>query len=516
MAFSTLSTRVLHAKHACTLSAKSIPLLLVCLLGACAGATPQPVSTVKVIPKAPSQVAGSTYQSPGDYKQTALSLQNGAGSAADTPDETHGWLASIDADFAFAKTLVEEELQVDLGDTQLQVVDDAPINLEVARETQRLVVSQFGHTAFAKEFLGQIMGPLAGTYAALYSGRLNTVMISRSMLESYEASIADDQPAATKHAALLTLLIHELVHAADEKRFHINDNRALNFRASFAQSATFEGHAQWVTRNICETAGCSEGLKALDTFMFATDLRGPAADQSVQAVSRNVLEYSYVEGERFVEALAARENGAALIDQALSLPPQDPLQILAPDTYPDVAREARNQRLISASRAIDHAWQKTPWASVETSPLKGVDMRSDKIRRQAAIDGFTKLIKAMVSMQYYDQQQSGDSPMEATILEAESANTAVLFANMLHTNTQHLDARVNDEPLSIHTTGAPADVMTPVHIYRTAIDGDINYRTTVAVSDNYVVQISGKTGDQKLLDDYAIRVLLELTAGPAT
>ena len=517
MALSIPRTCFLQPRRGCVrVCIRYIPLCLLGLLSACANTPPPPASTVTVIPRTLSQRANANELLADDFPKAALVQQSLSSDASVMPLVTYSWLANIDADFAVAKKLVEDELAVDLANTQLRVVDDAPINLEVAKETQRLVIHQFGRTDFARHFLGEIMQPLAGTYAALYSSRTDTVMISRSMLDRYEASIADEQPLTTKRAALLTLLIHELVHAADDQRYQINDKRVLNFRASFAQSATFEGHAQWVTRNICKVAGCSEGLQALDQFMFSTSPRDLRDAQPADAVSRNVLEYSYVEGERFVQALGSRENGQALIDQVLNHPPQDPLQILAPETYPDVEREARNQQLINASRNASHAWAKTPWTGVETSPLKGVDLRSDAERRQAAIDGFTKLIKAMVSVQYYNQQLPSAPPMEATIMEAESANTAVLFANMLHTNTQHLNARINDEPLSIHITDTPADNRMPMHIYRTAIDGDVNFRTTVAVSGNYVVQISGKATDQKPMDDYAIRVLLALTAGPAT
>ncbi|MFK7993156.1 MAG: hypothetical protein AB8B87_03400 [Granulosicoccus sp.] len=426
-------------------------------------------------------------------------------------DNLEPWLSTIHVDFALARRLVEKELQVDLSNIDLKLVDNTPINAEVALETKRLVKEQFGHSDFADQFLQQVMAPLAGTYAALYSSRLSAVMISRSMLASYERSVIQEQPASSKRAALLTLLIHELVHAADDLRYRIHDNRALNFRASFAQSATFEGHAQWATRRICEKAGCSDGLRALDNFMFSTDTHSTQLTQPVEAISRSVLEYSYVEGERFVARLATRENGKQLIDDLLSSPPLDPIQILAPDTYPDIAREHRNQRLIQTSRNVDHPLTGAPWIGVETSPLKGVDLRSDPTRRQAAIDGFTQLIQGMISMQFYDQQSPGAMPIETTILKAESAHTARLFATMLHSNTQQADAWVEDEPLLIRPDTSSTNQGVKLHIYRTAIDADTSYRTSIAVSGEHVVQVSGNTANQAFLDDFAIGVLIDLS-----
>lgn len=424
--------------------------------------------------------------------------------------EQASWLLTLNSDFDIARQLVEDELNVDLAKVTLQLVDDIPINAEVAHETQRLVTKQFGNTPFAHQFLNQVMSPLDGTYAAVYSARLGAVMISRSMLNSFENSLRPGSSQAARRAALMTLLIHELVHAADDIRFNIHDNRALNFRASFAQSATFEGHAQWVTRNICKKAGCSKGLTALDNFMFSTDQQSNQLTQPVEAISRSVLEYSYVEGERFVAQLAKRHNGQQLIDKVLRTPPLDPIQILAPETYPDNARELRNQQLILASRNVEHPLTSTPWIGVETSPLKGVDLRADPARRQAAIDGFTRLIQGMVSMQFYDQMAHGAMPIEATLLKAESAHTARLFANMLHSNTHQSGARVNDEPLHANDHADPDHPGIELHIYRTAIDADASYRTAIAVAGKHVVQVSGNITEQEFLDDYAIRVLLNL------
>ncbi len=425
------------------------------------------------------------------------------------------WLSTIHTDFATAKELVEQELDVDLSSIKLHVVDDAPINAEVLRETQRLVNSQFGTGAFANDFLQQVLHPLDGTYAALYSSHLSSILISGSMLNSYEKSVDASLPAATKHAALLVLLIHELVHAADDKRYNIHDNRALNFRASFAQSATFEGHAQWATRQICEQANCESGLEQLDQFMFSTNQTTNELAQSVDAISRNVLEYSYVEGERFISELSKRSNGKRLLEDVLSTPPQDPIQILAPASFPDIAREQRNQTLIQASLEVDHEFARKPWIGVETSPLKGVDLRADPVRRQAAVDGFTLLIQSMVSMQFYNQEVFGASPIEATILQAENSQTADLFANMLHANTQQFGAVVDDQRLQIKTSAAKNSDKIDLHVYRTAIDAQTSYRTAIVVSGPYVVQISGNTTLQEMLEDFAVKALIKLNSESA-
>lgn len=420
------------------------------------------------------------------------------------------WLATISDDFAKAKKFVERELAIDLHNISIDVVDDTSMNAEVKHETRQLVEQQFGQSTFSKRFLQKITQPVAGSYAALYSPRLKKVMVSRSMLANYERSLLD-QHRDNKHAALMTLLIHELVHAADDLRFDIHGNRELNFRASFAQSATFEGHAQWVTRKICKYAGCSAGLDALDNFMFNNQQRNKPLTQPVEAISRSVLEYSYIEGELFIDALAKRPQGDQLIAEVLQNPPLDPIQILAPDSFPDNARKTRNRSLIAAGLDTKHPWSQSPWIGVETSPLKGVDLRSDPARRKAAIDGFTKLIKGMVSLQYYNQQLTDAEPVEATLLEADSSRTANLFASALHNNTQQAQSQVSDERIHISSNNNQDRLPTDIHIRRTVIDPESSYLSTVAIAGKYVVQVTGDTHDVSSLDDYAIQVLLTLS-----
>ena len=175
-------------------------------------------------------------------------------------------------------------------------------------------------------------------------------------------------------------------------------------------------------------------------------------------------------------------NGEYLISALLRSPPEDPIQILAPENYPDNEREKRNQRLIEASLEIDHPWVGDQWIGVQTSPLKGVNLRANPSRRQAAVDGFTKLIQGMVAMQLYDQEQLSSSPMEVTLLHAESGHTATLFARTLHNNTQSYDAIANDEPLRISIGAGHQQSQMKTHIYRTAIHAERPYRTAIAVA----------------------------------
>jgi hypothetical protein len=99
--------------------------------------------------------------------------------------DRNAWSNTIDALYAHARKLVEEELDVDLHHIRLLVSADKPINDEVIHETTRLINAQFGKTQFSERFLSKVMDAQVGTYAALFASRLNAVMVSKKMLRNY-------------------------------------------------------------------------------------------------------------------------------------------------------------------------------------------------------------------------------------------------------------------------------------------------------------------------------------------
>ena len=423
-----------------------------------------------------------------------------APATADVPD------GRLEALFARARTLVERESDTDLSAVRLRLVDDAAILVEVDLETRRLVRGQLGDSPLSERLLARLVQGQSGTYAALYAGRDRTVLVSREVLGAYLGSLPPSR--AVRDEALLVLLLHELVHAADDLRHGVHANRALDFRASFAQSATFEGHAQWLTRTICRREGCLGGLDALDAFMFdAPDEPGAAAGSMVD---RDLLEYSYVEGERFVAALAARPGGDALIERLLADPPHDPLQILDPSSYPDEAREAANRVLLAAALDVEHPWLSGPAARVPiaTSPLKGVNLRRDPARRAAAVDGFTRLVTAMVAVQFHDPEERARDPIEVTLIRTDRAATARLFADALHAHARPAGARAA-EGVELSPGARRAALRRSV----VPADGDgPDWHTVIATAGPFVVQAGGRAASPVPMEDYVLAVLDALRA----
>ena len=475
------------------------------LLSGCASTTQAPLKPPKVqTSAAPRQDVSDSQAVPGaqtqrHYSYSANKLQN----SSDTHTLTQ---ADIQQLFTSSRLLVTEHTGADLNHIELVFASDSEIGGEVLSETRRLISSQFTDAGFASHFLNAVMSSQEGTYAALFSTQRAQVMLSTTLLQKYLGGLPED--GAIKRSAVQALLIHELVHASDDVIYGIHKNRKLNFRASFAQSATFEGHAQWLTRNICTSTGCSSGLDALDNFMFSRSNPPNQLTQSVQAVSRNVLEYSYIEGEHFMRKLAARPDGDRLIDQLLSNPPQDPIQILDPASYPNTQRENRNQHLLKAAGDADHHWREQPWVLVQTSPLKGVNLRAEPGKRAAAIDGFTRLITSMVAAQLYNQETPKLSPIEITLLQTDHNNTAALFAQTLHENTITLNSETDKFKAAIG-----ADLNNPeisVLLTSERLENSTVYHSVVSRAGNYVIQVAGFGNNANEFIEYSVDVLTNL------
>ena len=419
--------------------------------------------------------------------------------------------ASVHELYEVGRELVEQRFKVDLKDVTLDIVENDELEKIVRRETKRLTKAVFPDPEFAEFFLNRIMEDQAGSYAGLYVSPENAILVNRELMQIFMQSL-ESQPRRLQAESLLALLIHELVHAADNSQHNIHANRELNFRASVAQSAVFEGHAQLATRQICAQVGCLTGLKNLDRFMFEAPEPSDPVARSLQAISRNVLEYSYVEGERFLHQLSRRSDGDIRLQNVLREPPQDPVQILAPETYPNLPRVERNLSIVEMMQSIDHRWNQSQYAMIETSPIKGLDMRDNPARRQATKEGFTKLIQSMVGLQVFDQSTRSVLPVEITIMQTDTKVTAELFArSFFEKNNLSEDSNSRSNTLEVNLAKPGTGENMPMRVYVTFTEVENNNRDSkagdtylhlIAHSDNWIIQMGGfsEPSDSSLLE----------------
>lgn len=428
--------------------------------------------------------------------------------------------ADLDSDefiielYNYARIQVGQHFGISLQPVTLKLADNNDLEYFVRRETNKLSHAVFHNNQFADFFVEKVIQDQSGTYAGLYVSPENQVVLNRELLDVFKNTLrasaetdSSEQERDLISQGLLALIIHELVHAADNERFQIHHRRELNFRASVAQSAVFEGHAQLATREICGNLNCLDGLQRLDAFMFeAPEPTDPVA-RSLQAVSRNVLEYAYVEGERFLQSLKSLPNGKQRLEAALKNPPEDPVQILDPANYPDLARVERNQQIFSELLNVNHEWNSPKFALIETSPIKGLDLRSDPSRREATKEGFTRLIRSMVGAQLFDQQATKIQPVEITVMQTENSETANLFSQSFHekaTQSREGNSYSNTLHLTVGDTSADSNAAStegwPMRVFLAVTKlekpdnpnkPETHYVNLIANAGNWIIQMGG-------------------------
>lgn len=453
------------------------------------------------------------------------------------PESTSSQVAAttdIDSDefiselYSYAKQNVAEHFDISLDDVALKLASNNELEFFVRRETKKLSHAVFNNNQFADFFVGKVMQDQAGSYAGLFVSPEKSVVLNRDLLAVFRDSLKADaslsnasQERELVAQSLVALLIHELVHAADDQRFQIHSTRDLNFRSSVAQSAVFEGHAQLATREICSKIDCLIGLQRLDAFMFEAPEPADPVARSLQAVSRNVLEYAYVEGERFLQSLQNLPDGVKRLESALRNPPQDPVQILDPENYPDLDRVERNREIFKQLVSIEHKWNSPKYALIETSPIKGLDLRSDPERRAATKEGFTRLIRSMVGAQLFDQQATEILPIEITVMQTDDAETADLFARSFQQKAvkPNNGNKPGTSGNTLHLTIGGAEGTWPMRVFlaATPVDNksssnpDNHYMNLIASAGKWIIQMGGIADPQDAsMISFSEQAMLEL------
>lgn len=180
------------------------------------------------------------------------------------------------------------------------------------------------------------------------------------------------RPELTADNALRAVMVHELCHAIDDRKFDIGKCllTANTVEAVDAFSAVIEGHAQLVARRVCRVRGWSDGFDAF-TGVIGAIPEGAADGEAMMLQLRAAaaaLSTAYVDGERFVAAIveARPETGVHDVFQA---PPKDGDTVLHPAWYLDP--KSRPAVLHDPEPAIDAfvaRFDADVWTATRTNP----------------------------------------------------------------------------------------------------------------------------------------------------
>ena len=424
--------------------------------------------------------------------------------------------------FLEARSIVAETQGTDLSEVELQVTDSSGIAVHAKKSLIDALQHDLENSRFTESLVDNILSAQTASVLAIYSPSVKKILLHDENLEKF----LQHQNAAPKQA-LQALLFHELIHASDDQKYNAFEHNSLSYQEVFAKSAVVEGHAQWHTRKLCKSHGCSAAFNGLNNYMFNSGSSDDPALQYLQSRNFKNLEFIYKEGERFIDQLQQRENSKSALALAFKEPPRDSIQIIDPDSFPDRAREKRNDVLSVAIEESEKPWNKRGTGSLKRNVLAAAAFSIDPAARQPVVNFYTSKILAATKHEYYDHSSDTPIPVAVIALQTDTGKTArktaaLIFENTISTynqlkgdlvevkpwNKEHHTADIQDEyaglnNIEMQTAGS--------YINNGLVQAEYPVQVLTATSGPYLVHIDGRyVDDQQDLMQFAGRLLLSM------
>lgn len=261
--------------------------------------------------------------------------------------------ARLQAAYADARAAVEKVLGARLDELPpLRIAEVAAVAEVITAENLPMVRLREPDAATAEALAKQIGDQLAPLVYAKYAWTTRTFLVVAITWERTARIL--QRPALTNDATLRAVMVHELCHALDDRKFDFGKRllEADTADAITAFNAVIEGHAQLRARRVCAQSGWSEGFATLTDSIGAlpAGTAGGEATRFLLRAKAAALMTAYVDGERFAAAVIEARPDTGERDLFES-PPKDPETILAPRWYLDPS--SRPELLYDLEPAID-------------------------------------------------------------------------------------------------------------------------------------------------------------------
>lgn len=243
---------------------------------------------------------------------------------------------AIDAALARALPAARRTLGAELGSgVRARTAEVEEVEAALLAENRELMTRQLGDPVQAEEAAAAFAHALAPALLAKYALLEREILVVPSSFERIAELIGE--PAIDSVETLRGVLLHEVVHAADDELFQMGATllSRTNAEQVMAFQAVMEGHAQAVARRLAGELGWTAGFETFDRAISAP----PAGPAPADEISRTMLRLQlataatmYHDGERFMLALDA-EGGAEAVRKAFLEPPLETGLIYAPEWF---------------------------------------------------------------------------------------------------------------------------------------------------------------------------------------
>lgn len=331
-----------------------------------------------------------------------------------------------------ALPLVEEKLQVSLQNVPMRIHSKGEMYLTHEELLEDSVGKRF-NPDFRRKVLKQQVEDSLDSIIALYDPDKKEIVVDRKNIQRHINRLTA-KGSSTEQAAL-TVLFHELAHAADDVVYDLNALRESNPWKSLERSAVLEGHAQKVTEELCIEHNCEQAFADDEQYLRYLPALTGTAKLFPNSRGDNIA-LRYVQGATFLRALEEKENGPTLVDQALRDAPADTLTLFDADRFLD-------SKISNSSKALEAALadNNTQWMSGWISVPRATFTQSSYPRSSARRGGFVKtrssnlLGSAMAS--YYYPTDKLIRPVTFKLLQAKSASAADAEAEYMLSDIRH-------------------------------------------------------------------------------
>lgn len=291
----------------------------------------------------------------------------------------------LEAWFATAKSWVEQETQTPLASVTLNLTSREEM-AEIGETTlSQLFVDSPISYSLLKKLKQRNSGYSKPSIVALFDPVLNSILLPREGLAPFSRTVGRNK--TSFQDAYTALFVHELVHAADYAQYPKNIIFSQKNLGNLAVRAVVEGHAQYLTRKLCEKWGCEEGYRTLrdDVVSAPAGTANPDSNPAAQA-GLALSNFCYLHGESFFAAIASHEGAT---EQVLTDPPTDPVMIRYPKTYLEGLRARKQSTLTDAFRSVSVPWN--PDRSLMLHNTNFVPFEGYNPRRQLAQNNYEVL-----------------------------------------------------------------------------------------------------------------------------
>lgn len=404
-------------------------------------------------------------------------------------DEVRQW-------YSQARELVQSHRGVDLQNVNLSTVTSREMLFVLSdlygkkldpTMTADLRVRVFADRAFAE----------VGFLQAVYDPFSKRVVVNEENLSEYVKRLTRGGVGARE--AALTVLIHELIHAADDAEFDFIDIEKRHAGDTLGVYMMAEGHAELQTEDLCVQAGCSDAFELARTDYLAPNLQRSSAEE-IHAVRSSNMQLLYGQSQKFLKGLELRDSSGELIRQAMLTPPGSALDFFDSGAFPSPDRSTSRDNIYRVLSAVDLEQDGHPMLKVPASPYDDSVIPLGQQQRVAFAREQRELVAAAGKMVFINQYDRDASGLSVYLYETSSADAVQIKWREFESNhhdflrelqkygvrAKHINVDVDDGTLNL-----PARVqINAAQIENSSTGKQVHLYSSLYIDGNYLIAVS--------------------------